>query len=177
MSRSKMLLVGCACVVVALIAGIFFPPSRVGELTERWELAGKTFKIRVSRHSERGFRLVGGAYYVFESAAAGSESWAEIMRVRHDDPVEIPREQVRFVNERVGYAFMRYNYAVTTDGGVTWSVWDATEDLPHWRRTRANINEVQLAPDGTGTMRLTSSTNQEVPELHTGDYGRTWSAK
>lgn len=172
-----MLLISCVCVVIALIAGIFLPPSRLGELTDRWELAGNTFKIRVSRYSERGFRLVGGAYYVFESAAAGSESSTEIMRVRHDDPVEIPREQVRFVNYQVGYVFMRYKYAVTTDGGVTWSVWDATADLPQWRRTRATIKEVRLAPDGTGTMSLASSTNQEAPELHTTDYGRQWSAK
>jgi hypothetical protein len=69
---------------------------------------------------------------------------------------------------------MLYNYGVTVDGGASWFVWYAPNDLSHWRDTRANIEKVQIVPDGTGTMRLRSSPDQAAPELHTIDYGRHW---
>ncbi len=174
MSRKTILIISVLCIAAAYAAGVFFSAPQKGEVVEVWETNNRTFRLRVNMHTEKGFRLVGGAIYVFESAATESESWKEIMTVRHDDPVEIPREQVRFINDQVGYAFMSFKYAVTLDGGTSWSVWDATADLPDWRRTRANIEDVRLAPDGTGTMSLTSSTNQEAPKLRTEDYGQHW---
>ena len=95
------------------------------------------------------------------------------MTVRHDDPVKIPREQVRFISDQVGYVFMLYHYGVTVDGGVTWFVWYAPKDLPNWRQTRPTIDNIRLLPDGTGTMALRSSTDQPAPELHTSDFGST----
>jgi hypothetical protein len=143
-------------------------------VNEQWETSNRTFKIRVTAYAEENGGFVGGAYYVFQSAKTDSDSWQEIMTVRHDDPVKIPREQVTFVSDQIGYAFMLYNYGVTVDGGATWFVWNAPKDLPHWRDTRANIEEIQILPDGTGRMRLRSSTDQAAPELHTNDYGQHW---
>jgi len=178
MKRFKIPLVIAGCLIAAaLVAGLFFPPTELGKLTERWELAGNTFKIRVSRYAERRFRLVGGAYYVFESAALGSDEWNEIMTLRHDDPDPIPRDQVRIVSDQVGYAFMLNKYAVTMDGGATWFTWDAVEVFPEWQSNHATIKEVRLAPDGTGTMTFTSVANRQAPELHTKDYGRHWSVE
>lgn len=177
MNRKTIVMISVLCIAAAYAAGVLFSAPRKGDVVEAWETTNRTFKLRVKMHTEKGFRLVGGAIYVFESAATGSESWKEIMTVRHDDPNPIPRKQVRFVNDQVGYVFMRFKYAVTVDGGVTWSVWDATADLPDWRRSRANIEDVRLAPDGTGAMSLTSSTNQETPKLRTEDYGRHWTAR
>lgn len=168
-----------ACIVIALASGcdIFSRPRQGRKINGRWEGSNNIFKVRVTAYAEEGGGFVAGAYYIFESAAVGSDNWREVMTVRHDDPVEIPREQVRFVSDQIGYAFMLYKYAVTTDGGTTWSVWDATRDLPYWQRTRAAIKEVRLVSDGTGMMSLTSFTNEEAPELYTEDYGLHWAAE
>lgn len=179
MKRFKIPLVIAGClIVIALVAGLFFPPTELGELTERWELAGNTFKIRVSRYAERRFRLVGGAYYVFESADVNLDRWNEIMTFRHDDPIDIPRDQARFVNDQVGYVFIGWMYAVTTDGGRSWTIWDATSDLPNWDCCRYKlIEDVRIMPDGTGKMIINPKRRGEVPELHTKDYGRHWSVE
>ncbi|MBA2340615.1 MAG: hypothetical protein H0V88_09480 [Pyrinomonadaceae bacterium] len=84
---------------------LLLPPSK-GERLETWETTNTPFKIRVDRHAEANGGFVPGAYYVFQSAAADSDQWHEIMTFRHDDPVDIPREQVRFANDRVAYVFM-----------------------------------------------------------------------
>ncbi len=100
------------------------------------------------------------------------------MTFRHDDPVPIPHDQVRFVNDRIGFVFMGWMYAVTTDSGASWSVWDSTTNLPHWQCCNYGlIADVHLEPNGTGTMTLhpIPGRSGEVPELNTKDYGRHWS--
>jgi hypothetical protein len=149
----------------------------MGKLIETWETTNKTFKVRVNKYAEESGGFVAGAYYAFESTRVVSDKWKEFMIIHHDDPDPIPHEQVRFVNDQVGYVFMVYKYAVTTDSGDTWALWDIVKDLPDWQRSRAAIKEVQIAPDGSGKMILTPFTNQPAPELHTKDYGRHWSVE
>lgn len=147
-----------------------------GAVLENWQTENKTFKIRVTSYEEKGAN-VNGAYYVFESGAVSTNSWREIVTFRHDDQPRIPADQVRFVNDQIGYLFMGWIYAVTTDSGVSWSVWDATKDLPDWQCCNYRlIRGVKLAADGKGTMTLNPIPQRrgEVPELHTGDYGRHW---
>src|SRR5205809_6977236 len=116
--------------VSALVFGIFvaatwpaallFLPPRIGPIAETWETTNGSFRIRVDRHNEENGGFVPGAYYVFRSAPVGSEAWRDIMTFRHDDPNPIPRDQVRFLNDRVGFVFMGWMYAVTSDSGATW---------------------------------------------------------
>jgi len=99
------------------------------------------------------------------------------MVFRHDDPDPIPRDQIRFVNESIGNAFMGWMYAVTTDKGASWSVWDAQQDLPKWQCCNYRlVGDVKLEVDGTGAMRLNTIPGRsgEAPELHTNDYGKHW---
>jgi len=147
-----------------------------GAVLEKWETENKIFRIRVTSSEETGAYL-NGAFYHFESAASGSNDWREIVTFRHDDRPQIPREQVRFVNDRIAYLFMGWVYAVTTDGGANWSVWNATGDLPNWQCCNYQlIRDVQLNTDGVGTMKLNPIAQRagEVPQLHTRDYGRHW---
>ena len=83
-----------------------------------------------------------------------------------------------FVGEQVGYLFMGWVYAVTTDGGRTWSVWDASKELPQWRTNYRLIEDVTLGADGTGKMLLNPLEPQPSrPELVTDDFGRHWKAR
>lgn len=150
----------------------------MGEITESWDSSNERFKIRVERRAERDAFLLPGAYYVFQSAPVGSDSWKEIFTFRHDDPVPIPRERIRLVNEQVGYAFMGWMYAVTIDGGKTWQVWDADKDMQNCECSNYGlIKDVRLVADGSGTMELNRVPLRigKLPELYTTDYGRHWS--
>ena len=159
----------------AVISMLVFGPH-MGGTVETWETLNQSFKVRVDIHPEEN-AWVGGAYYVFRSAPAGSDAWRGIMTFRHDDPVPIPHDQVRFVNDRVGYVFMGWMSAVTADGGATWYVWSAENDLPDWQCCNYGlIKDMRVEPDGTGVMILDPIPNRrgEVPELRTKDYGQHW---
>ena len=152
--------------------------QRMGDVTDSFETSNHSFKLRVDQRAEVGgfMAALNGAYYVFRWAPVGSDNWHDIMTFRHDDPIPIPRDQVRFVNERVGFVFMGWMYAVSTDGGVTWSVWDAHRDLKSECCNYGLVHDVHLEPDGTGTMTLSVIPDRrEVPKLRTTDYGRHWS--
>lgn len=153
--------------------GVFLPP-RPGKLVDTWETANDTFRIRVNKHGEEHGGFVAGAYFVFQASPKDKENWVEIMVARHDDPIDIPRQQVRFVSDRVGYVFLGYKFAVTTDGGITWSTWDAIKSLPDWKLTRAAIHDVQIEADGSGVMKLNSATDRDAPVLRTKDFGKSW---
>lgn len=172
-------------VVIAFVAGLVLAANckvlsgpHMGDVTESFETSNQSFRLRVDRRAEVGdFGPIAGAYYVFRSAAVGSDVWRNIMTFRHDDPNPIPRDQLRFLNDRVGFVFMGWMYAVTTDAGATWSVWDSSRDLPKWQCCNYRlVKDVHLEPDGTGTMTLNVIPNRgEVPELRTKDFGRHWS--
>ena len=99
------------------------------------------------------------------------------MTIVHPDSIPLPKDQVRFVGDKTAYVFMGWMYAVTTDGGRTWSVWDAEKELPNCTYCNYKlIRDVQLKPDGAGRMILnpTPNTPGAVSELRTRDYGRHW---
>jgi hypothetical protein len=169
--------------VVGLIAAanwkriwLFLSGPYMGNVTESWQTSNHTFKLRVDRHSEENAFLA-GAYYVFQSAPAGSDSWQKVMIFRHDDPNPIARDQVRFVNDQVAFVFMGWMYAVTTDAGNSWSVWNGEKELPKGYGCNYRlIRSVNIDMDGAGTMILNPIPQRqgELPELHTTDFGRHW---
>ncbi|MEP7337928.1 MAG: hypothetical protein ABI977_09300 [Acidobacteriota bacterium] len=149
---------------------------RPGKVIETWETSNGAFKLRVTARIEKNGFPTGG-YYSFQSAPLSSNTWQDITTFRHDDPIEIRKNQVGFINDQTAYFFMGWIYAVTTDKGQTWSVWDAKKDLPYWQCCNYElVREINLSPDGTGTMRLNPIPGRsgEVPELRTKDFGRHW---
>jgi hypothetical protein len=102
------------------------------------------------------------------------------MVFRHDDDPPIPRDNVRFVSDQIGYIFMGSMYAVTTDAGRIWSVWDATKDAPDGSGYQYGfIKDVQLSPDGNGFMTTQGSDDRSRKDiidiqLSTKDFGRHW---
>ena len=143
------------------------------------EINGPEFPIRVSAFAELDGGFVPGRYYRFESLPYGSKSWVTAMQFRHDDPVPLPRQNVRFVTSNTAYFFMGWKYAVTTDGGRQWNVWNAEKNLTGWQCCNyVLIKDVVLTKGGNGKMILSPIQGRagEVPELVTSDFGRHWTA-
>jgi photosystem II stability/assembly factor-like uncharacterized protein len=165
------------CVASVFTSGCWtLSKQKPGDIIETWETKNNTFRIRVTAYDEKGaYPAPGGGYYVFESSPATVDDWHQIINFRADDPIKIPRDQVRFVSEPIGYVFMGWLYAVTTDGGRTWSVWDASKDASLSRNTNYDmIQIVNILPNGTGDMLVNLTGNMKL-ELKTTDYGRHWS--
>jgi hypothetical protein len=141
-------------------------------------ISGPEFPIRVSAFAELDGGFVPGRYYRFESMPDGSKSWVTAMQFRHDDPVPIPGQNVRFLTSHTAFVFMGWKYAVTTDGGRQWNVWNAEKDLTGWHCCNyVLIKDVALTKNGNGKMFLSPIEGRagEVPELVTSDFGRHWS--
>lgn len=165
-------------VALLIVASGLLKPS-MGNVVETWQVENQNLRLRVLMRQERCFAVC-GAYYTFLSAPVGSDNWREIFTVHHDDPNPIPREQVRFVSEQVGYVFFGSKYAVTTNGGLIWYVWDAWEaekNMPFKnRKLHPSIVEVNIEPTGGGRMRLYTVADKPLNqlELQTVDFGRSW---
>lgn len=55
---------------------------------------------------------------------------------------------------RLRIFFIGWVYAITTDGGQTWTVWNALDDLPDWKPANYRlIEDVSLTREGSGPMR------------------------
>ena len=161
-------------VMIVSVCAFYQLPRRSNRILERWETSNGSFDLRVTAYGENGGGFVPGAYYVFESRRRDSETWREILTFRHDDPIPIPKRQVRFVNDDVAFGWM---FAVTTDKGSTWSKWSAKSDLPDWQCCNYGlIRDIELTATGSGKMWLdtTRNTRGVVPELKTIDFGRHW---
>jgi len=55
------------------------------------ETASKTFKVRVNEYDERRSIVLPHYYYSFEGSGIESNGWQEIMTVRTDENIEIPK--------------------------------------------------------------------------------------
>ena len=170
------------CLTFILVLTIIFVvvsrrPSP-GAVLGQWKNGNGIFDVRITAYREKNGGFVRGAYYEFASTASGQTDWHKIMVFRHDDPIPIPRNQTVFLSSKVAYVFMGWMYAVTTDGGHTWSAWSAERDLTGWKCCNyALIREVRIHASGVGRMVLNPIPNRpgEVPALFTKDYGRHWS--
>ena len=94
------------------------------------------------------------------------------MVYNYDDPIPIDKNTIGFVNDAVGYVSMINRFAVTTDGGTEWSVWDISgiERLKNDRSCR--IQSVSILQNGSGTMDIRCNKSSTV--LNTADFGVSW---
>lgn len=152
-----------------------FPPYR-GEKFETWQTENKTFQVRVDAYHEANGGFIPGAYYTFLSAPSGSNDFVELMTFRHDDPIEIRKQQVQFASENVGFVFMGWMFASTSDAGKTWTMWDGCKQAPELEMCNyEGIKAVEISAEGTGTMTINSKLGDgPFLTLRTQDYGRSW---
>ena len=145
------------------------------------------YSLRIERRPDNCGYGPSDSYYFFEVRTNGSNEWREVMTYRRHDPLSLRPQWLRAVNERVAYVYLFDRFAVTTDGGRTWAVWSAENDLSDYRRPgadaphRVEIESVRLDETGRGLMTLgrTPQTGDAAPlarELVTSDFGRTWAA-
>jgi len=130
------------------------------------------FRIRVQMFPEEGVGFVLGGYYVFQSADMDSDNWTDIVTYKQDDPDPIACDRIRFLGDKVAYVFMGQMFAVTSNGGGAWKVWDIRTD-PNWRDRRPGIEAIQLWEGGVGTMTLRIVGDKHTI-LRTSDYGYHW---
>jgi hypothetical protein len=150
--------------------------NQYGPLVERWETSNNTVTIRVSNFRERDPVFLHHFFYVFECAPKGTDRWREVISLRQNDDRPIPRDQVHFLNNEIVYLFMNSKFAVTTDQGTTWFVWDATNELKDWHQSYLYIQEVRLDVEGNGTLKLLPFPDKvAAPVFSTKDFGRHWS--
>lgn len=175
------------CFVLAILIVKFVPMPEVlkspykAEVVETWETQNTPFRIRIDKHIERGgfAAALNGAYYVFQSESGkNSNQWREVMMLRHDDPNDIPREQVRFAGDKVGYFFMNSDYAVTSDAGESWRIFKICEFLPSEDQC-SGITDLRIDADGTGEVKIYSSAKYKnhLKVLETTDFARSWREK
>jgi hypothetical protein len=166
-------------VLLGVIASLtwYMRPGPAERPSEVVEIPGPTFTVRISSYPEKNGGFVAGAYYRFESRSSDRKDWLTVMQFRHDDPDPIPRQNVRFLNSDVAFLFMGWKYAVTTNGGKHWRVWNAEKDLAGWQCCNYGlIKEVELSQNGNGKMIMNpiSGRRGEVAELFTSDFGDHW---
>ena len=147
----------------------------LGKMYDTWEVANSQFRVRVTVFEEHS-QFLGGGYFLYEAAPQGSGVWRKVIEFRHDDPIKIPHDNVHFVSNKIGYVFQGWKCGVTNDGGQSWSVWNAEQDLTNWSCCNYGlIREVELSVQGRGKMTLHTIPGRNEPEvLLTEDYGKHW---
>jgi hypothetical protein len=157
--------------IIGVAIGLGYVLSGYGWVREQWETSNGAFKIRVQNYASFPFFV--SSYYVFRTSPAGSDSWREVTAHAYDGfegTIPMSRNQVRFVNSRVGYYYIYSTVAVTVDGGNTWSIWQPEE----WF-----IEDVDINGDGTGWANLKKYDYQLGGWIgsyaRTKNYGQAWS--
>lgn len=146
-----------------------------GQQYDHAEFENGNKRIRATAHYENSQFLVGGQI-TFESQNA-SKDWIPIFSFRHDDPVKIPQNSVKWVSEDVAYCYIGYICSITSNGGKSWNTWNALEDWKEWKPINYGLIEsIELNLDGRGTIKLRpiGDRTQGIKELFTDDFGETW---
>jgi hypothetical protein len=158
---------------VEIIKGtLIHRPKRI---VQTWKTSKAGIKLHVIAYYLDGV-VPEGVYYTFQSPEIDSSDWRSIMTFRQDERIPIPSDSIIFVNNTTVYMTMGSMYAVTTDNGTTWSVWDSERDVePSRWKDRCVISHVEIHPNGAGTMIISPRTRSaETSRLRTADFGRHW---
>src|SRR4029453_1469944 len=113
-----------------------------GDLRDTWEARSSVLTVRVQKFDEWFFGSTPTmSNFSFDVQDRRSHKWRPLLKWGLDGDLPIQREQVKFVTDSIVYAFGNAHYVVTTDGGNTWSDWDAMKALPDSTRI-AHIKRV-----------------------------------
>lgn len=138
------------------------------------EKENATFGLKITAYRERRdfAQVAAGAYYVFAAKKREERDWRQFMVIKNDDPIPIAKSSIVLVSERAGYVFMLEKFAVTTDAGETWSLWDFSKVQSLKDDISCRMQSVRIVEDGTGKMVIKCI--QLETTLFTDDYGVAW---
>jgi len=141
---------------------------------ETWQTNNGPLKVRITKSSGPGI-FATGATYVFESSR-NDDDWQEIATVSKDLSEPIDKENIQFVDDQVAFVYMRWMFAVTTNGGAEWTVWDAQDyKYSNVKIEWGVIKSVSINSDGIGEMMLwVFPSSSDCLALSSQDFGRTW---
>jgi hypothetical protein len=152
-------------------------PSASKKVIRTWKPSHKSIKIRAIVYEIPSVNP-SRTYYSFQSPEEGSDYWRTVLTFQQEGDILAASDHVRFVNDKIAYIFIGFLFAVTTDGGETWSTWDAGRDLEGIKCfEESRIQEVNIAPNGEGVLFLRSLGTNSVRTLHTKDFGKQWVAQ
>jgi hypothetical protein len=166
-------------VLVVLLAIFLSGCIGKGQILETWQTSHASLLIRIDKHQEIGgfMPTLNGAYYVFHSKPADSDQWHEIMTFRHDDSIDIPKNNVHFAGDKITSVFMGWMYAVTTDGGDNWRVSNIWDFLSNGEKCLYRcIEDLKIEASGTGEIKLhiIAGSKDNLKILKTNDFGESW---
>ena len=174
--RPRTAVIIASMVLLCWVTVSFVLPNQ-GPVDEYYDAQGDNFRVRVERRHD----LLGPMHYwyIFRSNRKGEPAWQEVTRQLYGDRIPLPKSQIRFVGENVGYFFFALKYAVTIDAGKSWTVFDF-EETPLFKPREndySKIADVQISQDGSGslTMFRYDMTKGKVTMFVTSDYGQHWS--
>lgn len=159
---------------------------RPGALREQWERSNQTFHVRADIYDEGS---LSHRLSIFDqrrchlrllSAPKGSNHWRQFSNGYFGPCDADLKSHVRFVGQRVGYVFFQWWYTVTVDDGKTWHMWDVAAHMPEKVfHSPGLIEDVSIAPDGTGTMTLNPEgvVGKVRLTLYTKDFGLQWTTR
>ena len=155
------------------LLGCKYAPSK-GELLSTVERENPNFSVRINcfREKRTFAQALAGANYIFEVKTKNEINSREIMFVELDDVIPIDSKSIGFVNGNIGYVFMKRKYAVTTDGGMNWKIWDGIQFPLMKNDLSCGIQNVNVEENGSGVMSLNCSDRRK--ELITKDFGISW---
>jgi len=146
---------------------------RIGTADTVWTSPNGTFKVRLVADLETGD-------YRFLFTTEGRDSWKEFMALQLGYSSTIPYKRVVFVDEQIVYVSIERLFAVTTDGGKNWNLWDSHKDFPKGYTYNQGIIEwLEIKADGTGQMLIWENGifKNGNWRLATKDYGKNWDFK
>jgi hypothetical protein len=162
--------------IFLLLVGLHYVlRPKKGELFESFVFEGSNLNIRVEARHQKGFLLYApGAYYDYEAKSKDSDVWKPIFTFLFDDPIDIPKDKIKEINEKVSCVFIGWMYSVTTDAGKTWYTWNGNpEGIQYTDSRHGFIDEIQMDANGLGVMSIRDE-HGDLTKLHTEDFGKTW---
>lgn len=160
---------------------------QVGRQYDQCTFEGAGFRFRITAFRERGaFLGAPGGYYRYEVKKARDWRWREILMYRVAAPDPIPPNPFRHVTESCAYFFQDDLFAITRDGGSSWTFRGgagAGLNYPQFSAqqldSRACIESLTINEDGTGAVQLRNYDYVKMKPLpsqrfETSDFGISW---
>jgi hypothetical protein len=161
------------CLILLITITVGSPPGPEYANCEKY--ISPTNGIRIVAKKDHTEFLEGGAF-IFAATTDSGQTWVELMRFRHDDPIQPACENIRSLDAQHFWVWMGTTMGVTHDGGKTWATWKPQDTWRDWKCCNYGlIKDVEFKDALTGEMFLDPISGRgEESALFTKDGGITW---